>query len=76
MDCPQMKDTGSLMHDQITLSLIASLAAALRGSCKPGHNVQVVTTHVACSIDSLWQDCPLDIAAFIQDGIIIVDSPP
>eukprot|EP00961_Rhodomonas_salina_P173735 2343044-Rhodomonas_salina.1 len=71
-----MKDAGSLMHDQIALSLIASLAAALRGRRKPGHDVQVVTTHVARRIDSLWPDCPLDIAAFVPDGIIVVDSPP
>eukprot|EP00961_Rhodomonas_salina_P303390 3941215-Rhodomonas_salina.2 len=36
MDCPQMKVAGSLMHDQIALSLIASLAAALLGRRKPG----------------------------------------
>eukprot|EP00961_Rhodomonas_salina_P240495 3249322-Rhodomonas_salina.1 len=73
-----MTDAGSLMHDQIASALIASITAALRGRRKPGHDVQLetVTTHIARRIDYIWPDCPLDIAAFVPDSIIIVDSPP
>eukprot|EP00961_Rhodomonas_salina_P124661 1679885-Rhodomonas_salina.3 len=75
MDCSEMTAAGSLMHNQIASALIASIAAALLGSRKPGHDVQTVQTHIAHRIYAIWPDCPLDIAAFVPYGIIIVDPP-
>lgn len=75
-DCTWTAQAQSKMHNDIADKLINAIATALRGK-RTGHDIQTVEVFPSGPrIDSIWPDCPLELAAFEPDGIIIVRAPP
>lgn len=69
MNCEELEGAQHEMHNSIAGDIVQYMFEVLKGQ---GPSPPTAELHLEERVDSIWPDCPAEIADFVPDGIIII----